>query len=65
MTTAAEKKQQAEWRAQDDMRTLAAAKTIEADKARMGAVKQVATQQIKQLQKVVGKPAPVRSSGKK
>jgi hypothetical protein len=63
--TTAEKKQQAEWRAQDDLRTISQAKAIEADRARMSAVKQIAQKQVQALQKVVGKPAPVRSSGRK
>ena len=61
--TAAEKKQQAEWRAQDDLRTLAAAKQIEADKVRMAGVKKMATTQIKALASVV-KPSTPRG-GKK
>lgn len=63
--TAAEKKQQAEWRAQDDLRTISQAKAIEADKQRMAAVKSVAQKQVQALQKVVGKPSAPRSSGKK
>lgn len=56
--TAAEKAQQAQWQAQDDLRTLAAARQIEADKARMAGVKKVATQQIKALSTVVKPSAP-------
>jgi hypothetical protein len=57
------KKEHAEWRAQDDLRTIAAARAIEADKTRMSAVKAVAQKQVQALNKVVGKPsAPARKS---
>lgn len=43
------------WRAEEDMRTLARAKEIEADRARMVAAQKVAAQKIKEMQAVVAK----------
>ena len=63
--TAAAKKEEAEWRARDDMRTLAAAQAIQSDKGRMTAVKQVATAEVKRLQSVISKPTTSRSVVKK
>ena len=40
------------WRAQDDMRTLQRAKEIEADKARMQAVKSMAKEELAKLKKI-------------
>lgn len=56
----------AKWRAEEDMRTLARAKEIEADRARLAAAKRIAEQKIKEMQKVVNKPAakPVKARGK-
>jgi hypothetical protein len=45
------------WRAESDMRTLTEAAKIQGDRTRMTAVKKVATDQIKTLSKVAGKPA--------
>lgn len=41
-----------EWRARDDMRALQRAKEIEADKARMQAVKAVAQKEMNNLKKI-------------
>lgn len=51
------------WQAEDDMRTLTRAKEIEADRTRMAAAKRIAEQKIKEMQKVVAKPAakPVKT----
>ncbi|MES2730018.1 MAG: hypothetical protein V4621_08010 [Pseudomonadota bacterium] len=43
------------WQAEDDMRTLARAKEIEADRARLAAAKRIAEQKIKEMQSVVAK----------
>lgn len=40
------------WRAKDDMRTLQQAKEIEADKARMQAVKSMAKEEMSNLKKI-------------
>jgi hypothetical protein len=40
------------WRARDDMRTLQQAKEIEADKARMQAVKSMAKEELAKLKKI-------------
>lgn len=48
--------QDIKWRAEEDLRTLARAKEIEADKQRHIAAKTEATTKIKELQKVVSKP---------
>lgn len=40
------------WRAKDDMRTLQQAKEIEADKARMQAVKSMAKEELAKLKKI-------------
>lgn len=43
------------WQAESDMQTLARAKEIEADRARLTAAKRIAEQKIKQMQSVVAK----------
>lgn len=56
----------AKFRAEDDMRTLARAKEIESDKARMAAAKRVAEQKIKEMQAVVQKkPVATKTAPKK
>lgn len=44
------------YRAEEDIRTLTRAKEIQADAARMRAVKQVATQQVKTLSSIAKRP---------
>lgn len=51
--------QEAKWRAEEDMRTLARAKEIEADRKRMMAAQKIAAEKIKEMQKVVAK-SPTR-----
>lgn len=52
---------EAKYRAEDDMRTLARAKEIEADRTRLAAAKRIAEQKIKEMQSVVAKKtAPAR-----
>ncbi len=46
----------AKWRAEEDMRTLARAKEIEGDRIRLAAAKRIAEQKIREMQKVVNKP---------
>lgn len=46
---------EAKFRAEDDMRTLARAKEIEGDRARLAAAKRVAETKIKEMQSVVAK----------
>lgn len=46
---------EAKYRAEDDMRTLARAKEIEADRKRMMAAQKCAAEKVKELQSVVAK----------
>lgn len=54
----------AKWRAEDDMRTLARAKEIEADRKRMMAAQKMAKEKMSELQKVVSK-APAKMTARK
>lgn len=49
--------QEKQWRAQDDIRTLTQAEAIRSDPGRMAEAKKHATQQVRTLTKVSGKPA--------
>jgi hypothetical protein len=54
------------WRAQSDLETLSRASEIQADKARMAAVRSHAQAQVKALTQVTGKPkAPTKAPAKK
>jgi hypothetical protein len=51
-TTAADKKREAEYRAEEDLRTLARAAEIKSDAGRMKAARAMARKQMKELQSV-------------
>ncbi len=46
------------WQAEEDLRTLRRAEEIRADKSRVAMAQKMATQELKALQRVAGKPAP-------
>lgn len=49
--------EQRRWQAEDDLRTLRRAEEIRADKSRVAMAQKMATQELKALQRVAGKPA--------
>ncbi|MGE0289515.1 MAG: hypothetical protein AB7I42_26000 [Bradyrhizobium sp.] len=46
------------WQAEEDLRTLRRAEEIRADKSRVAMAQKMATQEVKALQRVAGKPTP-------
>lgn len=53
------------WRIEEDMRTLARAKEIEADKKRHVAAQKMASEKIKEMQAVVAKKPAVKTPARK
>lgn len=49
--------EQRRWQAEDDLRTLRRAEEIRADAARVRQAQRIATQEMKALERVAGKPA--------